>query len=931
MMTRSKSLNPSKPPTNKFLRFVSVNKKSTYFRMKSIYSSAVACMMLFASLALMPGCGKQNPEEVSRVETLTSNWKMQAGDKLSGVEENVIATNGFETQSWLEAVVPGTVLGSMATNGVIEDPYFGINMQNVDPQQFKQPWWFRTTFNLGSDDLSRHVSLRFNGINYRADLWVNGKKVAGKDSFAGTFRIFTFNINDYIQEGENTLALKMWQHADGEYSIGFVDWNPLPRDRNLGIWREVFLEINEGVKIRSPFVYSKVNTETKNSADLYIQAEVVNSSGQAVDGLLRVNYELGVVEKKVSLKAGETLSCSFTPEEFKQLSVTNAKLWWPNGMGDPNLYKVSTEFVAGNKVLDRVEKKYGIREIKSYLNEDKNRAFEINGKFVLLKGGGWTDDVLLQDTRKSVEAQLRYIRHMNLNSIRCEGFWGKDETLYDLCDEYGILVMLGYNCHWEWEEYLLKPTHEKYGGAVTPEDINLLADSWKDQMLWLRNHPSIYVWMLGSDKLPHPDLERKYIELFKQYDPSRTYITSAGGAGTENNNVVAEVPLVSDISGPTGMKMLGPYAWTPPVYWFTDTMLGGAYGFNTETCPGASIPPVASLRKMLPEESLWPIDKKYWEYHTGRNAFQSLDRDRAAIDQRYGKSSNVEDFSFKAQVNNYEIMRPMFEAFVAHKPKSTGLVQWKMNSAWPELIWQLYDTYLQPNGSFYGVRKACNPLHAIYRYGFDDIYLANEDLLDAAGLTVKIRIFDIHSKEIFADQWTGDIPSNLSKFIYKLPEVKNLTPVWFLCLNVFDKNNQEVDNSIYWLSQKKDVLDYEASKKLDWPYYTPTSQFADYTALNRLTKVKLEFDYQYTKDEQFGKITLKVKNPTETIAFFNFFDVLDPQTKLPVLPVFWNDNYVTLLPGEERTYDTHFFLSDFKGEKPVVEVRGWNVDKLILN
>jgi len=208
-------------------------------------------------------------------------------------------------------------------------------------------------------------------------------------------------------------------------------------------------------------------------------------------------------------------------------------------MGEANLYNLKTEFISGNKILDRVEKRFGIREISSYLDKRQNRVFEVNGKFVLIKGGGWTDDVLLQDTKPSVEAQLKYVQHMNLNSIRLEGFWGKDESLYDLCDEYGIMVMIGWNCHWEWEEYLLKPTHEKYGGPVSEEDINLIAASWFDQMMWLRNHPSIFVWMLGSDKLPHPDLERRYIKMFNEYDPSRPYVTSAGGAGTEKTNVVA--------------------------------------------------------------------------------------------------------------------------------------------------------------------------------------------------------------------------------------------------------------------------------------------------------------------------------------------------------------------------------------------------------
>jgi len=888
-------------------------------------------LLALLAFVLLSGCDKTAKNEAFRVETLSSDWMMQSSDKLKGVDETAISQNSFDTQSWYKAVVPGTVLGSLVTNGVIENPYFGINMQKVDPEQFKCPWWFRTTFNLKAADLKKYVSLRFNGINYRADLWVNGKKVVGKDRFAGTFRMFTFNINDYVREGQNTLALKLWQHADGEYSIGFVDWNPHPRDRNMGIFREVFLEINDGVKIRSPFVYSKVDTSGKSAADLFIQAELVNRTKKDVEGILRVDYALGVVEKNVRLKAGDTLSCRLTPDEFSQLSVKNVKLWWPNGMGEPNLYNLKVEFIAGNKVIDAVEKKYGIREIRSYPDKNKNRVFTINGKFILIKGGGWVDDLLLQDTPKSVEAQLRYIRHMNLNSIRCEGFWGKDETLYNLCDEYGILVMIGWSCHWEWEEYLHKPTHEKYGGAVTDEDINLLAASWKDQMLWLRNHPAIYVWMLGSDKLPAPKLERKYIELFKKYDPSRSYVTSAGGAGTENNKIVAEVPLVSDISGPTGMKMLGPYAFTPPVYWFTDTQLGGAYGFNTETCPGPDIPPLASLKKMFPEDKLWPIDTTYWEYHTGRNAFKTLSRFRKALKERYGESHNVEEFAFKSQVSNYEVMRPMFEAFIAHKPISTGLIQWMLNSAWPELYWQLYDTYLQPNGSFYAVRKACTPLHAIYRYGFNDIYLVNEDLQDVSQVTVKIRVFNIQSKEIFSDRWTGNIDTNTSKFIYKMPQIKNLTPVWFLDLRVYDSAGKEVDNSIYWLSQKKDVLDYAAAKRLEWPYYTPCSQYADYTALDKLPKIKLEYDYSYSKDNNFGKVSLKLKNPSDAIAFFIFMDVVDPETEEPVLPVYWSDNYISLLPGEEREYEAKFFLSDMKTERtPVLKIKAWNVDQVTL-
>ncbi len=885
----------------------------------------------FAMLVFMTfSCNQFNNRVESNVDTLSVGWKMQPQDKLEGIPDSSISDNSYDASSWFNAVVPGTVLGSLVNDSIIEDPYFGINMQNVDEQQFKQPWWFRSSFMLTPADVKKNISIRFSGINYRADLWINGRKVVGKDKFAGTYRMFSFNINDFVSEGRNTVALKLWQHADGEYSIGFVDWNPLPRDRNMGIFRDVTLEINDGLKIRSPFVYSKVNTKNGNNAELYIQAELVNSTDKPVKGVLQVDYQLGIVRKPVTVGPGDTLSCQFTPSEFPQLAVKNVNLWWPNGMGDPYLYNLKTEFIAGSRILDRVEKKYGIREITSYLDKRKNRAFRINGKFILLKGGGWTDDLLLQDTRKSVEDQLRYVRHMNLNSIRCEGFWGKDETLYDLCDEYGIMVMIGWNCHWEWEEYLLKPVDEKYGGPVSKDDIDLISSYWFDQMMWLRNHPSIYIWMLGSDKLPAPELEKRYIAMFKKYDPSRPWSTSAGGVGTESENIVAGVPLVSSLSGPTGMKMLGPYAFTPPVYWFTDTTHGGNYGFNTETCPGEEIPPLTSLERMFPESSLWPIDKKYWEYHTGRNEFTTLDRFTNGLEARYGKSHNIAEFAFKSQVSNYELMRPMFESFIANKPVSTGLVQWKLNSAWPELIWQLYDTYLQPNGAFYAVREACNPLHAIYRYGFDDIYLANEDLKDATNITVKIRIFDTNSKELFSDQWTGDIKTNTSKFIYKLPEIKNLSPVWFLDLQILDSAGRELDNNIYWLSEKKDILDYEAGKKLPWEYYTPTKQYADFTALDSLKDVKLDYAYGFSKSDGEGTVSLTVKNPGEAIAFFVYFDLRDPSTDKPVLPVYWSNNYVTLFPGEEHTFTAKYFLRDYEGTKPLLRIKAWNVQPVVL-
>jgi len=886
----------------------------------------IKVLILFA--VIFSACTRNNNQPLSEVRNLNKGWFMISSGKLSSADDQSVSKDVADSSAWYRAVVPGTVLGSLVSTGVVEDPYFGVNMQKVDPEQFKKPWWYRSTFELSEKDLERQLSLRFNGINYRADLWINGKLVAGKDSFAGTFRMFTFRINDYVKKGSNTIALKIWQYADGEYSIGFVDWNPWPRDRNMGIFREVFLELNEGIRIRSPFVWAKLRNG--KDADLNIQAEIINSLDKPVEGIVVADFQLGKVEKKVKVNAGETLTCTFSPEEFKALSVNNPELWWPNGMGKPSMYNIKVDFISGNRILDRVEKKYGIREVKSYLDKRENRVFEVNGRFVMPKGGGWTDDLLLMDTKESVEAQLRYVRHMNLNSIRCEGFWGKDETLYDLCDEYGILVMIGWSCHWEWEDYLLKPVDPKYGGPTSDEDIKLISAYWFDQMMWLRNHPSIYCWMLGSDMLPAPALEKNYREMFSKYDPTRPVASSAGGVGSGEDGVVTKSPLVSDLTGPTGMKMLGPYAFTTPVYWFTDSIRGGAWGFNSETGPGESIPPLASLEKMFPEKSLWPIDRKIWEFHMGRNEFISLDRFINGLNARYGVSKGIEEFALKSQVSNYELHRSMFEAYIANKPKSTGLVQWKLNAAWPELLWQLYDTYLQPGGTFYGTRKGCTPLHAIYRYGYDDIYLANEDLSDADSLTLDIKVYDTGSNVLFSDKWQGGIKSNTSGKVYKMPEIKGLTPTYFLYLRIFDKKGAELDNGVYWISLKKDIPDYKAAYKLPWPYYTPLKQYADFTALNNLPVAKLEYDYTFAKDEKFGNITLKVKNPGKKLAFFVYLDPTDTKTGKPILPIFWSDNYITLFPGEERTFTAKYFLRDASEGKPQINVTGYNLEKLVL-
>jgi exo-1,4-beta-D-glucosaminidase len=510
---------------------------------------------------------------------------------------------------------------------------------------------------------------------------------------------------------------------------------------------------------------------------------------------------------------------------------------------------------------------------------------------------------------------------MNLNCIRLEGIWGKDQKLYDLCDQYGILMMVGWSCHWEHEDYLGKAVDPKYGGVIEPHEIELIARSWEDQLLWLRNHPAIFVWNVGSDKVPHPDLEKRYIESFKRYDSTRPYLNSTGGVGSEQG-IITDEEVISEISGSSRVKMLGPYAYTPPVYWYTDKKLGGAYGFNTETCPGANVPPLESIKKMIPEDHLWPIGP-VWEYHCGLNEFRTLDRTQEAIARRYGQALDLNDFAFKAQLLNYELMRPMFEAFQANKTIATGVIQWMLNSALPNMYWQLYDSYLMPNGAFYGTKKACETLHLLYDYGQHAIAVVNDQLHAVSGHRALIRIFDINSSEIFRESVDINVPAESATGILTLPSSLALTGSYFLDLRLIDDAGGEIGNNFYWLSTQEDELDYEAEFE-DWPFYTPSKVYADHSLLHSLPDAELIMDHEIESSGQVQYMNLNIENPGTHIAFFLELNISGKNSGESILPVFWDDNYISLLPGEKRKIRASFAKKDLAGDYPVLKINGWN-------
>ena len=850
---------------------------------------------------------------------LSKNWKIQAETEINSTGAE-ISQPDFITNGWNETHVPSTVLGTLVENGVIKDPFLGENLKKISQDQFAKPWWFRTEFELTNEEAEQSVILDFDGINYRADVWLNGKQIVGEDTFFGAFQRFSFEISNKVQTGQNVLAIKVIPPKPGDFSIGFVDWNPAPPDRNMGIFRPVTLRFCKGVAIENPFIQTKVNLKTLKEAALTVSAELVNYSDKPVSGILTGEIESIQFSQYVSLSPNSKQLVTFTPDKFSELNIKNPRLWWPIHLGEPELYNLDLQFNIGEAMSDTAQLRFGIREVEDYLLKNIHRGFKINGKKVLIKGGGWTDDIFLMDTEQSLEAQVKYVKHMNMNCIRLEGIWGKDHKLYDFCDENGILLMVGWSCHWEHANHMGVEVDERFGGVYRPEDINHISKAWQDQVIWLRNHPSIFVWAVASDKVPKTELEQKYIETFKKYDSTRPYLNSTGGIGSEQH-IIGEEDIVSDISGSSGVKMLGPYAYTPPIYWFTDTKLGGAYGFNTETGPGAQVPPLESIKKMIPKEHLWPVDEM-WDYHCAIHEFGTLHRYKHAIKKRYGAPKSLEEFEKKAQVLNYELMRPMFEAFQAHKKRATGVIQWMLNAAWPKMYWQLYDHYLTPNGAFYATKKACTPLHLLYHYGDQQVYLINDFFRSVENLQARIRVFDIQSKELFNQILDVSAKPDSSNPIIKISEPVKLTTSYFLDLRLYDDKGKEISNNFYWLSSKDDVLDYEANAG-EWAFYTPSKEYADFNLLNSLPDVNLNIKHQFKKSKKQQQVFVEIENPTDKIAFFIDMKIKSKKTGDLILPIFWEDNYISLIPKEQRKISATFNSED----DAELFVSGWNFDK----
>jgi exo-1,4-beta-D-glucosaminidase len=883
---------------------------------------------------------------------LKDGWYIQPSQDVPD-KGSVISTAGFQPKQWYRATMPSTVLAALAADRVYADPYFGMNLRSIPgttytiginssdiampPESpFRSSWWYRTQFTVPAGYRGKRVQLHFDGINFRANVWLNGRLVADSKRMAGMWRLFEFDVTDLVAPGSvNALAVEVFPQTPDDLGITFVDWNPLPPDKDMGIWRPVYLTTSGAVTIRFPQVITRLDLPAVDKAHLTVTAEVSNTTGHAVKGVLKGEIEDIQFSQPVTLDGKQTKVVTFSPDQFAQLNLASPRLWWPVQVGPQNMYPLKLQFEAGGSNSDESDTRFGIRQVTSEVVKpsqsslvfsghdegytETHRIFSINGKRILIRGAGYTPDMMLRESPEREEAELKYVKDLNLNTVRLEGKI-VDDNFLELADQYGILIMAGWCCcsHWEqWKNW-------------DDEDHVIAAESLKDQIRRLRSHPAVFNWMNGSDGPPPADVEQSYVDILKQLNWPNPYQSSAMAKPTT-------------VTGDTGVKMTGPYEYVAPSYWLSDKQYGGAHGFNTETSPGPAVPPVDSLIRMLPSDHRWPIDS-WWDYHAGGSAFRNLNVFTEAMNVRYGAATNLADYAMKAQVMAYEGERAMFEAFGRNKYNSTGVIQWMLNNAWPSTIWHLYDYYLRPGGGYFGAKKACEPLHVQYSYDDRSIVVVNSFYTGFQGLKAAVKVYNLDMTEKYSQEAALDIPADGVQKVFTLPEISGLTSTYFVDLALQDAGGKPVSSNFYWLSTKPDVLDWDKST---W-YFTPTKSFSDLTALKTLLKVKLNVTSESQIDGDYGTTRVTVENPSKVLAFAVHLKVMKPSryrdpesenNELEVLPVIWQDNYFPLRPGEKREITATYRTVDLQLEsrssdtpnwasrlgKPTVDVDGWNV------
>ncbi|MGA2864082.1 MAG: malectin domain-containing carbohydrate-binding protein [Verrucomicrobiota bacterium] len=849
---------------------------------------AVAGLLVWViCFSVAQAAASQGPGEPSQ---LTSGWELQDAAKVPAGGEAVSRAD-FEPASWHRATVPGTVLTSLVNDGVYPEPLYGENNRTIPDSLCRATYWYRTTFTPPPSFTGKRVWLNFHGINYIAEVWVNGRQVG---TIKGAFARGIFDVTPLVTVGGvNGLAVHVFPQphpgashdkaiATGTGPNGGVtaldgptflctvgwDWIPTIRDRDTGLWQEVTLAASGPVVIQDPFVTSELPLPRVDSAALTVQATLRNATDTPQAGSLTGVIDGSSFRQEVALGPNETRTVTFSPATTPALRLKQPRLWWPNGFGPQHLYKLRLAFVQKGAVSDARAVNFGVRQISYALPGSENLALSINGVPVVAKGGDWgMDEALKRIPRKRLEAQLRLHQLANYTIIRNWVGQSTSEDFYDLCDQYGLLL---------WDEFF--QPHPADGPV--PENTELYLANVREKVLRFRQHPCIVLWCARNEGEPPPAIGQGIQQLLAALDPGRLYQpSSTSGRGVNSG---------------------GPYHWRTPREFYTF-----AEAFKTEL-GSMSVPTLEAVQAMMPAKD-WEVINDDWAEHDFCGGAQQGDRYPDIIASRYGFPASLADFVRKSQLANYEAFRAMYEGrFAKLFHPATGVITWMSNPAQPSFVWQLYSHDLEPNSALYATRKACEPVHVQLNQNDWHVMVVNNTPRPLDAVTAKARVYNLDGTL----QWTQAqrvtaAPSAATDARPLAFPDDRLSAVHFVKLQLLDRKQRVLSDNFYWRARP------------DHP--------DDFQALNALPTVAL--DVQARQQARDGRCLLDValSNPSTAIALMAHLQLRKERSGQRVLPVFYSDNYLSLLPGERKTLTIEAAVADLGGEAPLLAVDGWNV------
>jgi beta-galactosidase/beta-glucuronidase len=916
-------------------------------------------ILLINNLVLSLSCFSQTGEV--KQEKL-SNFELQSSVLISSSGEELSKPDYKSKVYWFPVNVPSTVLTGLVANKVYPDPYTGLNNMLIPdasddfnkkynlgqfshlpnhPNPWDKPYWYRTVFNVPVSDNGRHFQLIFKGINYRAAVWINGKQIADSTQMAGMFAEFGFDISKFIEAGkENVLAVKIYPldypglpsteqlKALGDFyenggttgdigknvtmlcSIGW-DWIPPVRDRNMGIWLPVYLRTSGGVTISDPKIVTELpNLPDTSLAKISLNLKLSNHSQVDETGKLTVTIspetfkgDVLKFSKSISIAKNSAAAVDLNAGNTKELNISNPFLWWPNGYGKPNLYRVRFQYSNDSGVSDDTSFVFGIRTVSSKavdVNGTLRRDFYVNEKRVHLTGGAWVPDMMLNRDSTRYDYEMHLCCNSNINLVR---IWGGGVTpcdeFFEAADRYGLLV---------WSDFWITgDTQGEFKGSPDwPIEGNIFMKNVISTILRIRNHPSLLVWTGGNEGHARKGLYDGMRESIIKYDGTRPFIPSSSG--------FAKLPAGWNGSWPdnmaSGVYSGGPYTWRDPKDYYSRAIAGKDWVFKDETgIP--SQPPYNIMSKIIPD-LVWdrtlpfPLNNT-WGYHDAATGNGKWDQYYEEMVKRYGEPQSMEDFCDKMQLMNAVGYRGIFEA-AGHKLNEIGGVMlWKLNAAFPSVVWQVYDWFLQPNAGYYFMQNACEPVHIQLNLDNLVVLILNRTYKPVPGLVAQVDLFNIDSKSFFHEEKNISLKETEVKETTSLSSYLNSSKgVNFVILNLKNSSGKVISHNTYWLSGDE-----------------------DYKSLNKMQKTSVKARVLISAKSKSENIwTIQIDNQTDRIAFF-----IRPQLMVDeeeMLPSFWSGNYFTLAPSETKTVTVSCPIAKTYGKTPAIKISGWNVEKQVL-